>query len=80
MSQYTVRMARKTYTCSERSYHTIQPGDRYLYAALPPWHDMNSSRKSDPGGKRWWVIRACLRCAKEFGLHTTDTLRQVEAT
>jgi hypothetical protein len=64
--------ARKEHTCTERSYHTIKPGDLHLYVAAPPWHDMNSSRK-------WWVIRACLRCADEFGLHTSDTRAQAEA-
>lgn len=61
-----IHIARKAHQCTERSYHTIKPGDRYLYSACPPWHEMNR-------GKKWWVIRACLRCAKEFGMHTNET-------
>lgn len=65
-----IRVARKEHRCTEMSYHTIRPGDQYLYAAAAPWHDMNQS-------KRWWVIRACLRCANEFGLHTSETRKQI---
>lgn len=65
-----IRIARKEHQCTERSYHTIRPGDRYLYAACPPWHDINRSKK-------WWIIKACLRCAEEFGLHNSDTRRAV---
>lgn len=73
-----IRVARKDHTCTENSYHTIRKGDRYLYAACAPEHEMNRSRKSDPGGKRWWVIKACLRCADTYGLHTSDTRKQLE--
>ncbi len=66
-----IRRARVQHTCTERSYHKIMPGDLYLNAVCTPWHDMNSS-------KTWWVIKACLRCAKEFGLHTSDTLKRIE--
>lgn len=66
-----IRRARKQHVCTERNYHLIAPGDLYLFAACPPWHDVNSSRK-------WWVIRACLRCAEEFGLHTSETRKRVE--
>lgn len=71
MTEPTIRTAKKEHQCTELSYHTIKPGDRYLYAACPPWHEMNR------GGK-WWIIRACLRCADEFGLHTSDTRKAVE--
>lgn len=66
-----IRVARKSHQCSERSYHAIKPGDHYLFVCAPPWHDMNSSKK-------WWIIRACLRCAKEFGLLDSE-LRAVVA-
>lgn len=62
-----IRTARKTYQCSERSYHTIKPGDRYLHQVCPPWHEMARTEK------KWNVIRACLRCANEFGMHTSET-------
>jgi hypothetical protein len=61
-----IRTARKDHQCTERSYHTIKAGTQYLYCQAPPWHEMNR-------GKKWWVIRACLRCASEFGLHTNET-------
>ena len=70
--------ARKEYRCTERNYHTIAKGSLHLYAAMPPWHEMNRSRKSDPGGRRWWVIRVCLRCANEFGMHTSETRQQAD--
>lgn len=77
---YEIRRARKEHRCSERSYHTIRPGDLYLYAVLPPWHDMNSSRKSDPGGRKFWVIKACLRCCEEFGMHSNETRAAIQGT
>lgn len=58
--------ARKPHQCSERSYHTIAAGDLYLRCVMTPWHDCNSSRK-------FIMIKACLRCADEFGLHTSET-------
>lgn len=69
---YEIRRSRKTYVCTEASYHTIRPGDHYLYGACPPWHEMNESGK-------WWTIRACLRCADRFGLHTSGTRKRAEA-
>lgn len=65
-----IRTARKEHQCTERNYHLIKPGDRYLYAVGTPWADWNSSGK-------WWIIKACLRCAEEFGLHTSDTRKQM---
>lgn len=62
--------SRKDRQCTERSYHVIHKGDKYLFASMPPWHDMNRSKK-------WHTIRACLRCAREFGLHTNETREQV---
>lgn len=72
MSRYRYRLqtAAGEYQCTERSYHVIRPGDLYLYGACPPWHEANQSRK-------WWVIKACLRCAREFGLHNSDTRVQL---
>ncbi len=65
--------ARKERRCSEHSSHAIKPGDLHLYAAGPPWADWNASGK-------WWVIRACLRCANEYSLHTSDTRKQLGET
>lgn len=70
ISQTVIRTARKDRQCSEHGYHTIKKGDRYLYAAGPPWAVWNSTG-------RWYVIAACLRCAKVYGLHTNETLKQV---
>lgn len=70
---YKIRRAKKAHACTEQSYHTIKPGDLYLSASCPPEHEMNR-------GKKWWIIKACLRCASEFGLHTSDTRAQLEAT
>ena len=69
---YKIRVARKEHQCTERNYHKINAGDRYLYAACPPWHEMAR-------GKKWWIIKACLRCANEFGLHTSETRQAAEA-
>lgn len=66
-----LRRARKAHQCSERSYHAIKPGDLYLFAAGAPWADWNTSGK-------WQAIRACLRCANEYGLHTSDTRKRLE--
>lgn len=66
-----VRRARKEHQCSEASWHLIRPGDLYLHAACPPWHECAR-------GKKWWVIRACLRCAEKYGLHTSETRKAVE--
>lgn len=67
---YEIRRCRKEIRCSERSYHTIRAGDLYLYGACPPEHEANSGRK-------WWIFKACLRCADEFGLHNSDTRKQL---
>lgn len=69
---YTIRRARREYRCTETGYHSIYPGDLYLCAVYPPEHDMNDSRK-------WWVIKACLRCAEKFGMHTSETRKQLGA-
>lgn len=68
---YGLRKARKEHVCTKASYHTIRPGDVYLYGACPPEHEANGSRK-------WQYIRACLRCADHYGLHTSDTRKQLE--
>lgn len=74
-TKYTMRRARKEHRCSEKSYHCIGIGDVYLYGAIPPEHEMNRTRKGD--ARRWEYIRACLRCANEYGLHRSDTLKQL---
>lgn len=66
-----IRTARKDRKCTGRSYHTIRKGDRYLYAASPPWHEFNDSG-------RWMVIAVCLKCADHYGLHTSETMKQLE--
>jgi hypothetical protein len=70
---YGLRRAAKEHRCTEQTYHTIKPGDLYIRGDMPPEHEMNRSRKTDPGGRRWYTMRACLRCANEFALHTSDT-------
>lgn len=67
---YKIRRAAKEHRCSEQSYHTIKAGDLYLCGSCPPEHDMNGSRK-------WLVLKACLRCAEEFGLHSSETRAQL---
>lgn len=69
--QYRLRKARKEHRCTERSYHTIRVGDVYLCGDCPPEHEANMGRK-------WWIIRACLRCANEYGMHNSDTRKQLE--
>lgn len=71
-STYEIRRCRKDVQCTEASYHTIRRGDLYLYSACPPEHEANM-------GKKWWIIRACLRCAEQFGLHSSDTRAQLAA-
>ena len=75
---YKIRTARKRHQCTEAGHHDIEPGDRYLCGECPPEHEMNQSRKTDPGGRKWWIIRACLRCAERYGLHSSDTRKQLE--
>ena len=67
---YKIRKARKLHVCTEASHHVIGVGDRYLCGECPPEHEANRGRK-------WWIIRACLRCADRFGLHTTETRKAV---
>lgn len=67
----TIRKARKDRKCTEH-YCLIKAGEHYLYSVAPPWHDCNDSGK-------WWVIAACLRCAKRYGLHDNETQKQAEA-
>lgn len=68
---YAIRRARRLHRCTETGYHSIYSGQLYLCAEMPPEHDMNDSRK-------WWVIKACLKCAEEYGLHTSETRKQLE--
>lgn len=70
-TQIQIRTARKEHRCTERSYHAIKAGDKYLYMKVPPWNDFT-------GGDKWIVIKACLRCANEFGLHTSETRKAIE--
>lgn len=70
--QVKIVKSRKDRVCSEHSYHTIRKGEWYLLMAMSPWHEMNQSKK-------WWRITACLRCAKEYGMHTLETQKQVDA-
>lgn len=68
-----LRKARKRYVCSQQSYHTILPGDVYLFESAPPWHEMSRDK-----GK-WMVQRSCLRCAKEWGLLDSDMRKEIGA-
>ncbi len=70
-----IRCAAKEYRCTEKSWHTIKRGDYYLYWSMTPWHECAR-------GNKWEIVRACLRCAKEFGMLNSDNrarLAQVEA-
>lgn len=67
-----LRVAKKSHQCTERSYHTIKPGDLYVHVTMSPWHEMARSKK-------WQTIKACLRCADEFGIHNSDTRAALEA-
>lgn len=56
----TVHTARKPHDCdSHPCTATIQPGDRYLLAALPP------SDEGSPG--RWLRMKVCQPCAERWG-------------
>lgn len=63
--------AKKDHICSEHSYHCIKKGDFYLYQVLLPWHDLNQWGK-------YQKIKACLRCAKEYGMLNSDQRKQLE--
>jgi len=67
---YRISRAAKQYTCTEHSYHRIEIGALYLYGACPPEHEAN-------GTKKWWIIKACLRCAEQYALHSSDTRKQL---
>ena len=67
-----IRRAKKHHQCSERGYHSILPGQLYLYQKCPPWHDYNRTGK-------WEVDYTCLPCAKEFGLIDAETLKSLES-
>lgn len=68
---YKIRRCRKEAICTEQTWHKIARGDYYLYGACPPEHDIND-------GKTWRIIRACLKCAERYGLHTNDTRKRAE--
>ncbi|MEU4777490.1 hypothetical protein [Micromonospora sp. NPDC023633] len=59
----TVHTARKTHHCESdtgtRCRTTIQPGDRYLLAALPP--------NGELGNTTWWRMKICEPCATRWG-------------
>lgn len=69
---YKIRRAAKEHRCTEASWHTIRKGDLYLSGAMPPEHEMSRT------GKKWWLMKACVRCAKEYGLLCSDTREQLE--
>lgn len=71
MNETRIRRARKDHQCTEASWHTIKAGNLYLSAVCSPWHEMAR-------GKKWWIIKACLRCANKYGLHTSDTRKAIE--
>ncbi|MEU5945115.1 hypothetical protein ABZ793_06080 [Micromonospora sp. NPDC047465] len=56
------RTARKTHRCGSETgkcHTTIQPGDRYLLASLPP--------DSEMGNTDWWHLKVCRGCAEVYG-------------
>ncbi|WP_431892699.1 hypothetical protein [Micromonospora haikouensis] len=59
----TIRTARKQHTCEAdtgtRCRTTIEPGDRYLLASLPP--------NSEMGNPDWWRMKICRGCAEQYG-------------
>lgn len=69
---YELRFARKPYECSEHSYHKIALGDLHLYASIPPWHEFSRDKK------KWQSMRTCLRCAERYGMHNSETRKQLE--
>lgn len=73
MSVYELRTARRQYQCTERSYHTIKIGDVYLFGCMTPCQKMAR-------GKKFGHIRACVRCAKEFGMLDSDMRKLLEGT
>ena len=58
----TVRTARKTHDCGTdlRCQGRIQPGDRYLIAALPPADEDNQTG-------HWLRLKVCQPCAERWG-------------
>lgn len=70
-SVYEIRRCRKPTPCTETSYHTIDCGELYLYGGMAPEHDVND-------GKKWVIIKACIRCAKRYGMLCSATRKQFE--
>lgn len=70
IGEHKLRKARKSYDCTEQSYHKIDAGDTYLFSSVPPWHEMARAKK-------WCVMRACLRCAKVYGLLDSGMRKQL---
>ena len=71
--RYAVQKARKEHRCSQAWSCYIKPGQFYLYMAAPPEHETYR------GSGRWWVVKACLKHAKLWQLHTDATRAQVAA-
>ena len=65
-----LRKANKDHVCTERSYHTIRKGDVYFYFPVTPWHEFNETGK-------YQDIKACIRCAKEYGMMNSDERKQL---
>lgn len=70
IGETVIRKSRKDRVCSEISWHKIKRGDYYLYCAIPPWEHHSG---------KWRLISACLKCAHNWSLHTSDTRKRIEA-
>lgn len=71
---WEIRTARRDRRCCELGWRcraVIRRGERYLYGACPPEHDVNTTG-------RWLITTACLRCAEDHGLHTAATREAAE--
>ncbi|WP_018908770.1 hypothetical protein [Salinispora arenicola] len=65
----TVHTARTTHDCqAEPCANTIQPGDRYLAAALPPGDE-------HVGNEHWQRLKICEPCATRWGQTLAEQAR-----
>ncbi|GIJ10752.1 hypothetical protein ACFFMR_18980 [Micromonospora andamanensis] len=72
----TIRTARKPHRCDTDTGHrcrtTIQPGQRYLIAAMPP--------NSELGNTGWWVVKICQPCAEQYGTAIDEQATPLDTT
>lgn len=71
-----VHTARKAHGCEVEPAcpRTIQPGDRYLIASVPPWDEDNQT-------DRWLRMKVCQPCAERWGQPIDEqvTQRRIDA-